>query len=407
MKYWGFCFLVLMTSPQGFSKTLHELVKNELNAQQPPKEAAFSTPPAIVGYVPIQSFEFRTGYDSLDEDYDANSNFNQTLRDLRNMTQALRMNMKSFKEMSKTQESLDITRDLIKSENASTLNESLFQTYQGVVERIFNSRLVSVLGDRQELLSALIEKNSLTMGLTKVNTKFLVDHLEQQQKVEGHLGAVKAREKNSFSPAESEALSRTLLTNISSLKKKLLILEEPVALELKTKNLENRLDRLHQEVNWANDEKVLSFFELKRDQVTNDTAFRLGLTIPWIRFDGITKARERAMMHVKERAFERQSSELKNELRIKLAELQAMGAQVEALASRLDKTRSIEQKLKGVKDVELKTVMSDFTFETELDVLLLAYEFYLNYLEYLKDMGTFAHAQNQDLLHADWQSFSL
>ena len=407
MKNWGALFLVLMTSSQGFAKTLHELVQKELKASKAPKEATFSPPSAIVGFVPIQSFEFRTGYDSLDEDYQGDSNIDRKIKDIANLSQSLRMNMKSFKEMRKTQESLNLSRELIKSENAASLNESLFQTYQGVIEGVFNSRLASVLGDRQAQLAALIEKNSLTMGLTKVNTKFLVDHLEQQQKVEGHLGAVNSKGKSAFNANEAENFSKTLLRNISALKKKLINLEEPVALELKTKTLENRLDRLDQEVSWANDEKLFSFLEIKKDQITHDTVYRLGFNIPWIRFDGITRAREVALMRAKDQAFERQKSELKNELRVKLADIQALGAQVEALADRLEKTRGIEERLKGVKDVELKTVMSDFSFETEFDVLLLAYEFYLNYLDYLKEMGTFAQAQNQDLLHADWQSFSL
>jgi hypothetical protein len=128
----------------------------------------------------------------------------------------------------------------------------------------------------------------------------------------------------------------------------------------------------------------------------------LAFTIPFVRFDGEVRRREQALMIAREIEFEREKKASTLDLELKSQEITSLASRVLSLRERLEKAKSILSRSSSVKDVQLKSVLSDMSLEVEQDLLLNSLKYFETYLEFLRDAGIFAANRGRNLLDGRW-----
>lgn len=380
--------LVALSLPCQGADRLEELVRQRLS-EIPFDSFQVSESLAIIGYFPVESFEYRYGYDDLDEHSEDHS---------------LRFKFKSLKEIFSTGESLKATRQLVALEKTASTNLKIYRVYLGILQEAFAHRLRILFQTRQQELKGQMDKSSLSMGLAKADSKDLIRGLNLLEEIEEKLGMAQARFETDLPPEISEEILSNLIKRVDALQMNLKSLSgEPYGLEIAIQKAENDLERLNRELSWAEDEKILSFFEVQRDPIDKETSYRIAVNIP-IWFDRVEKAREKALLYSKDRAFERQQLEKQAELNEQLGELQALAVQVQSLASRQAKTDEIRKRLRKVRDPELRLMMDELRFELSEELVLKSYEYLVGYLEYLKELGIFARHPEVNFFRPDWRT---
>jgi hypothetical protein len=356
---------------------------------------------AVNGFVPLQNIEVLYGYGDIEGNdfYTYNPigrKYNDSIR--------FRFNIKSAKEMTTFFESRAVSRELVDIEKQEVLNQRQYDAYLEIVNQLLQARMLKMLGAREAQLQKSLANSGQILGLTKTDSKDLVRELERLQKVSAENEALKIQDTNLVSAMDVESSSQILVDAVGRLAKKLASLGDSLQpLSVKHNTLEVRLQRIDKEVHWANDRKIFDHFDYQRNNLDKEDAIRISFNIPFIRFDNESRARDRALLAVKEAEVTRKSEATTAELRRARSALFGLAAQVESLKQRLVKAREIEAKVKRVKDVELRSVLSDYSFELERDVLTQSLKFYSSYLEYLRDVGAFARMANRNLLDPEFE----
>jgi hypothetical protein len=254
-----------------------------------------------------------------------------------------------------------------------------------------------------------VDNNGSVLGHPDADMKDLISEMAKLQRVDAeHLG-VKAQsaELGRITDKDIEASAQSLIDNVAPLAKKIPELGDfENTLQAERKSLENRLKRIDNEIGWAEDRKFIDHIDLQRDSLERSDGFRVAFNVPFLRFDNENRARDKALLAADERRAEREKKEAGGILRRKRAELYSLAAQVESMRARLNKTRALARRTKGVNDIELKAVLGDFGFELERDVIIQAIKFYEAYLELLRDTGSFARFSGSDLLDPKWRAFT-
>lgn len=378
---------------------LHATLKSRLQATGDLPKMDEERTWAVNGFIPIQNIELLYGYrDVVREDF---LSYNPVFREF-NDTIRFRFNFKSAKELTTFFKSRSLSRDLIDVEKQEVLNQRQFDAYMDIVSQLLQSQMLKTLSGREAHLEKTLSNSGQLLGLEKANTRELVKELERLQKVNAENESLKAQDLKA--PLEDvENSSRALIQAVGLLAKKAASLGESMQpLEVKHNDLEVRLQRIDKEVSWADDRKIFDHFDYQRNNLNKEDSFRIGFNIPFLRFDNESRARDRALLSVKEAEAKRKSESTLTELRRKRAALFGLAAQVESLKSRLAKTKDISAKVKNVRDLELRSVLSDFSFELEREVLVQSLKFYSSYLEYLRDIGAFARLSNRNLLDPEF-----
>lgn len=380
-------FFLVGSSQLTFAKTLDQLLSEQLREVKK-SPSTFQETYAYQGYVPVESMELRYGYDELDSESE---------------TYALRFKLKSFKELSVTAESQKATKALVAAENRALRNQSIYQAYRDLVESIFYLRIQKLLKHRLQEVEATINKSTLGLGLSKINPKDLIDNLEIHANLESQ---IQPAFKNyvDVDIADVDSLVQQLMADTKSLAVKIVDLDNQQPVEIELQSIENQLEKINKQVDWADDEKLLSFFEVRKEPVQNETSYRFGINIPWIRFDGVNKARDRALMYAKDRALQRSAQEASYELGEDKTHLKVLASQIESFQQRIQKLSGLNRRLKKLKDNELQAEMSKFVFENEIGAIILGLEFYISYLDYMREKGAFSEREGVNLLSATWNT---
>jgi hypothetical protein len=396
-----FALLSFASSTDAAQPSLHSFLKERLVATGGLPKMDEERTWAVNGFVPLQNIEVLYGYGDIDGNdfYTYNPlgrKHNDTIR--------FRFNIKSAKEMTTFFESRSLSRELVDLEKQEVLNQRRYDVYLEIVNQLLQARMLKMLGAREARLQKSLADSGQIMGLTKAHSKDLVRELERLQKVSAENEGLKAQDASLVSAIDVESSSQTLVDAVGRLAKKVASLGDSVQpLSVKHNTLEVRLQRIDKEVGWANDRKIFDHFDYQRDNLDKEDAVRVSFNIPFLRFDNESRARDRALLAVKEAEAARKSEATTAELRRARSVLFGLAAQVESLKQRLIKAREIEAKVKRVKDVELRSVLSDYSFELERDVLAQSLKFYSSYLEYLRDIGAFARMADRNLLDPEFK----
>jgi hypothetical protein len=381
--------------------TLHSVLKDRLLATGDLPKMDEERTWAVNGFIPLQNIEVMYGYGDVERDefYTYNPigrKYNDSIR--------FRFNIKSAKEMTTFFESRSVSRELVDLEKQEVLNQRQYDAYLEIVNQLLQARMLKMLGAREAQLQKSLTNGGQIMALTKADSKDLVRELERLQKVSAENEGLKAQDASLVGSMDVESSSRSLVDGVGRLAKKVASLTESLQpLSVKHNTLEVRLQRIDKEVSWANDRKIFDHFDFQRNNLDKEDAVRISFNIPFIRFDNESRARDRALLAIKEAEATRKSEALTAELRRARSALFGLAAQVESLKQRLVKAREIESKVRRVKDVELRSVLSDYSFELERDVLTQSLKFYSAYLEYLRDIGAFARMANRNLLDPEFK----
>ncbi len=351
---------------------------------------------AISGVIPVQYFEYRLAHGTKDRDkkyYDNPWNADGS------ESHQLRFHLKNWTEMAYFSESRGVSRELADLEKQEVVNQRQFDAYLDLVNQLLQAQMLKVLDAREGQLQKSVDRSGQILGLPKADLKDLVKELDRLQKVSAENDGIKARTAGELKIKEVEASAKALIDAVGLLAKKVGPLSEnSQPLFVQHNRLEARLQRIDKEIKWAEDRKLIDHIDFQRDTINRDDSVRIAFNIPFLRFDNETRARDRALLAVKESEARRKAEEARNELKRKRALVYGLAAEVESLKSRLGRTREISAKVRGVRDVDLRSVLSDFGFELERDVLVQALKFYTSYLEYLRDIGAFARMPNLNLL---------
>jgi len=356
---------------------------------------------AASGYNPIQYFEYRYGRSGEDN----KRYYRVPWANEGGENHTLRVHIKSFTEIINSSASRQLSQDLLGAEQRESVNQRQFDAYLDVVQHNLQARMHKLLGGREADLQRSVETSGQMLGLPKVNVKDLVRELENLQRVDAELQGLKALRNTTASLSDGQAMevATALIEAVGTLAKKISDVNwSGEKLRIERKRLEARLSRIDKEISWAQDRKWIDHVDFQRDTLEREDTFRIGFNLPFLRFDNENRARDKALLAAKESALERDASELRIQLRRKQAEILSLAAQVESMKSRLHRTRGIADKVKNVRDVELRAVLGDFSFELERDLVLQAQKFYTAYLEFLRDQGAFAVYAGHNLLKPNW-----
>jgi|GEM_PF-5990166 len=363
---------------------------------------------AASGYVPFSYFEYRVGSDSTDGPL--RKKFRFPYNGDGHEVHTFRFHFKSFTEMSKFDDSRRLSAQLIESEKREITNQRQFNVYMEIVESSLQGRMQKLLEGRESELHKSVETSGQMMGLPKINVKDLVREMERLQKVDAEYEGIKAQNIPSASMNEKERneASVVLIESVGALAKKMSEVQwNPEKLQIERQRLEARISRIDKEIAWSKDRKIIDHLDFQRNELENEESIRIGFNIPFLRFDNEDRARDKAILAVKESEIQRKESDLTADLRRQRMEVMSLAAQVESMKARLARTRGVSAKVKGVQDIELRAVLGDFSFELERDVILVSLKFYTKYLEYLRDQGGFAAFSQQNLLHPKWPEIKL
>lgn len=380
--------------------SLHTTLKSRLQATGDLPRMDEERTWAVNGFIPIQNIELLYGYrDVVRSDF---YSYNPVFREF-NDTIRFRFNFKSAKELATFFESRSLSKELIDIEKQAAVNQRQFDAYMDIVSQLLQAQMLKTLGNREAQLEKSLSSSGQLLGSEKANTKDLVKELERLQKVNAEHESLKAQDTKVTPLEDIESSSKALVQSVGLLAKKAASLGDSMQpLDVKHNDLEVRLQRIDKEVSWADDRKIFDHFDYQRNNLNKEDSFRIGFNIPFLRFDNESRARDRALLSVKEAEVKRKSESALTELRRKRAALFGLAAQVESLKARLAKTREISAKVNKVRDLELRSVLGDFSFELEREVLVQSLKFYSSYLEYLRDIGAFARMANRNLLDPEF-----
>jgi hypothetical protein len=399
---WLFILTSLALAWNARAATLHQLVETRIRPAAEAEEIKSERTWAASGYNPIQSFQYRYG-----RDYEDNLRYYRVpFSNEGGEAHTLRINFKSFEEIAQNGASRELSRKLLDGERSETINQQQYDAYVDLTQQILSTRMVAVLAGREADLKKTVDQSGQSLGLPDASVKDLVGEMEKLQRVNGDHTATAAGQTGNeqLSADEIERSSMNLIDNVAALAKRIPELNE-TPLQTEHKRIELKLRRISKEIGWADDRKILDHIDIQRDTLEREDAVRFTFNVPFLRFDNENRARDKALLLADEHQAERESRELDSKLRRKRAEIFSVAAQVESMRARLQKTKRLTQKVKGMSDIELKSVLGDFGFELERDVLLQAIRFYNLYLELLRDTGSFARFADLDLLDPKWQAF--
>lgn len=396
---------IFLTQGTHAATALHTLVKARV---QPASEVApivSETTWSASGYNPIQFFEYRLG-----RDYDDNRRYYRIPHsDEGGQTHSVRIHIKSLQEIVHYGASKELSRRLLESERSEAVNQRQFDAYLDLTVQILNMRMLNVLDGRETELKKTVAHSGQAAGMLDADMKDLVTEMAKLQRVGSEQSGAKAQKVDDakLTAAEIEEAAQNLIGNVAALAKRVPELADGNgALQTERRSLELKLKRIDREIGWAEDRKIVDHVDFSRDTLDRSDAFRISFNVPFLRFDNENRARDKALLVAAEHEAERGKSELSAKLLRKRAEVYSLAAQVESMRSRLTKTRSLNQKAKSMNDLEMKSVIGDFAFELERDILLQSIRFYNSYLELLRDTGSFARFASQDLLDPAWKAFA-
>lgn len=369
------------------NSTLEELVQKRLSSL-PPRPQTLETSFGFEGYIPIQNFEYQYGWDE----------------DAKEDSHTLKINLKSFKEMSTFWESRKISQDLRKAGELEIANQNRFDVYMSIVQQALYYKMVVLFGAREKDLNKSVEQASQMLGLPKANAKDLINELQRLHKVTSEERGVKSQAKKiqEIDAKQFDALVESLIQNIGPISKNLSskpLDAEPLSIQ--KKRLELSLDKINKEISWADDRKILRSLDIRQDLQKFDNSYRINFNIPWIRFDGENFARESVLHYVDEQDFQRDSLKAQGDLERKRIEVQGLGAQAESTKERLNKTREMLKKVRRIKDIEFRRLLNEMGFDLERDLLIFSLKFYTEYLEYLSAGGYLADG-DVNILDPKW-----
>lgn len=396
MRVAAFALLTIhMSTAQGATTSLHELVKVQLAAH--PKVVATETLDsfAFESFVPVQSIEYRLGHSDTFESGESSD------REQHRYT----FNIKSFTELAKTPESRMLSRQLLRSERQEAVNQGRFDSYLALVNHLVSSRLTQVLETRRIQLQRIVDRYNHKLGQQKINAKDLLDDFRNLQKVEAEYSSAKEQLSDGMPPA-SDIVVKTLIDNVGATQKQLLRLSKDlVTPALDRAQIELRLDRINREIKWADDTKIVDSVIYQRSSIENEEAVRISFNVPFLRFDRENRSREQAMLRVKERELEMSTKAMHEKLRRNLLTLNGLAAQISSVRARFTTTNTLLGRLKNVQDLDLRSQLIELNSQLERDILTLGQRYYTLYLEYLRDAGVFGR-MDVDFLDANWKDLS-
>jgi len=360
-----------------------------------------------LGYIPIQSMELRYGT----RDGDESDSFRLRQRDVQSETYALRLHMKSLSEILATRSSAELTQQLTQLTRREWNNDSLYNAYSEMVERIFaeyRAQLVKdLLGDEKKRN----QRAQQMLSQAKADLKDLVARLKQTQRVEYETAVTSSAKSESAKPAplklEGKALNEIvnrMMDGVGPLKDQALKSGPRETLWAQRAKTEMGLERIQRDVRWAEDTKWVRYVDLRRDSLQKENSFVVAFNVPFLRFDGATRDRERAVLQAKELRVERDLAKENRDLSMLRAELERTSAQVEITRARLIKSRGIIPHVQALRQVDLSVTLESLVIELELDQLDSTEKFYKSYLDYLHVTGRFAADPTRNYLDQAWGS---
>lgn len=429
MKLVGLLILSLVTGAAQ-ADTLQNVLSARLKEASVMPKMDLEQTSAFSAFMPISNFEYRYSRGSDDEvsrnservigqrpgggrlrgDDDNQKYYRVPWSDDGNEQHTFRVNFKSFTEMAKTNESRRLSQQLVGTEQLSFTNERQYNVYMEIVEQSLQTSMQKLLEGREGELHKSVDTSGQMMGLPKINVKDLVREMERLQKVDAEMEGIKAwkNPESLLKPKEAEEISEKLIASVGALAKKMSENQwKAEKLSIERKRLELKLSRVDKEIAWADDRKLLTHVDFQRNSLDRQDSFRIGFNVPFLRFDNEGRARDKAILAVKESELKRKESELASDLRRQRLYVLSLAAQVESMKSRLQRTRGVSAKVKGVQDIELRAVLGDFSFELEREVLAVALKFYTEYLQFMRDQGAFAAYAGNNLLDPQWSSVTL
>lgn len=385
------CFLLAFGSSSfaGTAKQVSPQVSRETANSSALSRSELEESFAFEKYVPFQSFRYEYGFDDQTKGGEGHT---------------LRIDMKSFEEMMSFSRSRQISRALLEVSRQKSINMQAYADSLSLVKAALRHRLIKLFDERGKQLSHATAKSSRLLGLTDSSPKDVVSALDRLYKTEREGESLKPwLEASNGRQRDLDALAKRLVTNVPVLLQKIEELDlQQEPMELKVERLEFELKELDRKVGWADDRKLLSHIELRRNFDDNENIFRINFNVPWLRFDRENQARERALHQVQKEELARNEQLVKSELEQMNMTLQSLAAQIASTKARLEQTLKLTKRIGRGNDIELERVLSDLVFDLERELLNLNLDFYEEYLKVLHERGLFASRPKADFLEPGW-----
>lgn len=401
------CLLLVISISINLSAAnfLHELVKKRL--QQSGKDSVIETLQSptstntFESYMPIQSIEY--GFIFTDNYGITKSSERQTEK------YSLKFKIKSLTELTSFKESQKTSEKLLHLNQLDSENIRQFECYSKLVNQVFNTKIKNLLSERKLQVESSVNNKADLLGLNKTKTKDLLGDLILLQKLENNSISI-SNQAASYEKIEdqlADKLVRQLLDGAKPLNEKLASYfdeNQKNNFNIERKQLENQLSRIGKEVAWADDEKLISHIEVNHDPFQREDSYRIAFNVPGLRFDNENRSREKILLQVKETALVHEALAAKLDLQNRMIQLQTLLEQIENAKPKFARLKLIESQVKGNKDIELLTALSQFKFDLERELLENALAYYSLYLQILKELGVYGKQQDVDLLEPTWRS---
>lgn len=342
---------------------------------------------ALERVVPVQSIEYHYGAEESES----------------NKTHIFRLKIKSLKEMTSAPESHRLSQELNSLTQMAGVNQIGFVAHRQVVESIFHSQLLHVISQRQKETDRLINRKLHLLSESRTNAKELLRESLGSQQLQGQLAIVQGAlvGKEQIPSAKAESLTQILVSRASRLANKIKKASGE-SQELRRQELETRLERIDKEVDWADDGKILSQVDFRYDSENQENSFRVGFNIPFARFDRSKRERENAMLRSKEVMGFAKQQEVRRESEERAARVQSLAEALRISQDKLGQIASVKQKLRKSNDAEVLMAVRQSLYEMNKEVAELALEFYVTYLNHLRDLGQFAANERVNFLDPAW-----
>jgi hypothetical protein len=354
-------------------------------------------------YIPIQSIQYSHRVVHHSETEKVTAGITQE--------SSLRLNLKSYQEIKSFSDSERLTTKGAKLSQLENLNQKNALVYEGFTFESLNWYLLKLFSSRKiEVESAIQQKGDLA-GANLIKVKDLLDELVNLQKIEtekvsllktasSETSAVK-----SLNPESLDGIVQYLIASVKGLHAQLIgyvKIEIPISTKISQKGVEIQLERIKKETSWANDEKLFDHFEYQRDPYKNENSFKIGINVPWIRFDNQTRNQEKVLLKINEEAFGRERLNSSIVFQNKMKELDVQVIHIDSAKPKFEKLKILEGQFRGQKDIAMLTSLAQLKFEMEKELLSNTLNFYRIYFEVIKDFSGFAVLANKNLLDSHW-----
>jgi hypothetical protein len=277
-----------------------------------------------------------------------------------------------------------------------------------VLEQILGQRQSFLRNEQKKRLERILNSSAEAIHLKGSNARQIISDLLTLEEIKVKLQQ-NTQPQSSYGSADSKA-NKDMVHQLQSQTGSLtaLIHSSPPnpasAPTIQAKKYSLHLAANDQEIKHANDSKLVPYVDLRQNSNSTDTSIRIGINIPFTRFDKSLQWQDQVRLYEKRKSLEQETRSLVIQSTKEMHLLNNYSLEVQSLLARQEKVLSLQKALLSINDSEVAAFLQETQLRIEKDLIDRTSKFYDLYFNYLKDQGFLANRPGTNFLDSRWAS---